>query len=208
MLFKSESSKKTMKRLMRGLVAGTCLTAATSAHAGTINESTDFSNTLAGALSAPLAVGTNTVNGSVGVGDLDFVDFAGLLAGGSFTLQFTGTGGVTITQQQFSTFASFFDAAAFDSAGANAGSPGSAQLGVSSATFTGTIPNDGQLIAQVSVTQLGIAQAGLAVVGGASYQINLTAPLADTAAPEPATAALAATGLALAGLVRARRRKQ
>jgi hypothetical protein len=178
---KDEDRKKAMKRLMRGLLAGTCLTAATAAHASTITESADFSNTLAGALSSPLAIGTTIVNGTAANSDIDFIDFQGLLAGGAYTLQFARTDFGSLN----------FDD--FDSLGNHVGSPGS--IGATSATITGLIPVDGQLIAQVGGSE------------GNAYSVTLTADLAPSV-PEPATSALAGLGLAAAGLLSARRRKQ
>ena len=52
---KDVNRKKALKRFMRGLLAGTCLTAATAAHAGTVTESgNNFPQSLAAALASPL----------------------------------------------------------------------------------------------------------------------------------------------------------
>jgi len=153
------------------------------ASAATINESADFSNTLAGALTAPLPVGTTAVTGALSpFSDVDYVDFQGLLAGGAYTLQLVSPSG----------FLNFDD---FDSSGNHVGSAAGGASFQTPFSITGTIPTDGQLVAKVTNSE------------GSSYTINLTAQLAPSA-PEPVTSGLVGLGLAAVGLLGARRRKQ
>lgn len=173
------------KNLRLALLAGTCLgTNASLSNAATVTETTDFSNNLAGALSSPLPIGTDVVNGTVtSVSDAaDFVVFTNLLSGSAFTLSFT--------------MDNAFDLANFDSlntGGTHEGSP-AAVFGQNSAVFTGTVPVDGKLVAQVGYSES---------IAGA-YTINLAA----TTVPEPNSAVLAALGVSAAALRRSRRIKQ
>ena len=180
---KTVRSQKNMKRLMRGLLAGTCLTAA-SAYAGTVNEPPDFSNTLAGAVASPLLTGTSIVTGDASIFDDDFFDFAGLLPGGAFTLSFVANANGVLNFEVFNT------------SGVHLGTPAGQANAVTSVTFSGTVPGDGQLVAFAGHSE------------GSTYMATLTAAQASAATPEPASAALAGLGLATAGLPGARRRRK
>ena len=168
------------RNLKLALLAGTCLTTGASvARGATVVESTDFANSVAAALLVPLPFGTDNVTGTVtsGTDNNDFVAFTSLAAGTPFTLAFTGVW-------------NNFDV--FDSSAVHVGSPAGVN-GASSATFTGTIPADGKLVAQVGYNE------------GSPYTITLTAA---TAVPEPSAAALAGLGVAAAALRRTRRSKK
>jgi MYXO-CTERM domain-containing protein len=169
------------KNLKLALLAGTCLT--TSASVGQaaviINETADFANTHAAALLVPISyTDVVTVNGTVtSVSDNnDFVAFTNLLSGSAFTMAFTG---------------SWTNFDVLDSANVHVGSPASAPTGPS-ASFTGTVPANGILVANVGYAE------------GNAYTINL----ASTAVPEPNAAALAGLGVAAAALRRNRRAKK
>ena len=163
---------------VRALLAGTCLGGAGVAQAVTVSEPPEFAHTLSDALLAPLPFGTTDVSGNAAdSGNLvvstyvpDVVDFASLVPGSAFTLLFTGgTLNYSVT----------------DSSGVTIGGP--AQNAVSSATFIGNVPGDGQLVAQVSNA------------AGSTYTIQLTGAYA-AAVPEPSAPALALLGVAGLGL--------
>jgi hypothetical protein len=178
--FMGDSSTRTTKAFIRSLLAGTCLTAATAAHASIIESGNNFPQTLAAALASPLPIGTTDLSGSVADGTgVDYVDFMGLQAGAAFDLHFTPLGALSIS--------------VLNSAGSSIGTPGSPQPGTSPVDVTGTVPNDGQLVAFINNTE------------GSTYSINLSAPLGS---PEPGSSALAGLGLAAASMLAARRRKQ
>jgi hypothetical protein len=167
------------RNLKLALLAGTCLTtSATTAHAAsTVTETSDFANDIATALSVPLPVGTTGVIGGVNFSTdpIDIVAFTSLVPGGAFTLVFTGT-------------YNNFDVR--DSANLHVGSP-AAVNGATSATFTGNVPADGILVAQVGYNE------------GFDYTVTLTA----ATVPEPSAVALGGLGLAAAALRRTRRAK-
>jgi hypothetical protein len=145
-LSSSSAGSTLQKNLKLALLAGTCLGAVAPASAATVVESTDFSNTLAGALSSTLPVGTDVVTGAVNptTDRNDFVAFGDLLAGTSFSISF-GPG--------------VFNYFVLDSAGttlASATNSNSVALNV-------TVPTDGVLVAQVQYEE------------GAAYTIGLTA---------------------------------
>ncbi|MEO7099184.1 MAG: PEP-CTERM sorting domain-containing protein [Luteolibacter sp.] len=176
----NQETTPTRRNLKLALLAGTCLTTGASvARGATVVESTDFANSVAEALLVPLPFGTDNVTGNVTsvTDNNDFVAFTSLAPGGSFTLAFTG---------------SFTNFDVFDSSSVHVGSPAGVS-GVSSATFTGTVPADGKLVAQVGYNE------------GNPYTITLTAA---TAVPEPDAAALAGLGVAAAALRRSRRSKK
>jgi MYXO-CTERM domain-containing protein len=183
------SQKFTLERVTKGLLATTCLTIASSsvASAATITEGTspapiDFPNTSNGFL---LPVGTTSVIGLLaGEGDpADWFQFQSLLPGGSYSVHgFYNPSG----QEDGLRFA------LFNSSGTQLGSIGSLEIGGD--VLTGTIPNNGVLVAEVFGGSNGI------------YELDLTAQLGSVSTPEPAT--VATTGLALAGLLEARRRRR
>jgi hypothetical protein len=170
------------KNLKLALLAGTCLSSTVPlANAATVVETTDFSNTLAGALGSPLPVGTDQVIGTVTSStDLsDFVTFTNLLAGSAFTMSFVAG-------------SNFFSIDVLNSSGTHVGSPGGPISGASGTNnFTGVVPSDGKLVAQVGYSE------------GNPYTINLTA----TTVPEPNAALLAGLGVT-AALRRNRRKKE
>ncbi len=171
-----------LKNLKLALLAGTCLSGATAnTQAVLVIESADFANDLTSAVSAPQPVGTDAINGNVTFtsDDDDFVAFQSLTPGGSFTLEFGVTGG------------NVFDWSVLDSTGASLGSPTSPVVSSGNTTFTGIIPLDGVLVAQVDYNE------------GSPYTIALTAPVV----PEPSTAMLVGAG-ALATVVTRRRSRR
>jgi MYXO-CTERM domain-containing protein len=168
------------RNLKLALLAGTCLTAsATGARsATTITETTDFANDMATALLQPLPVGTTDVSGNVfsGTDPVDMVAFTSLLPGSAFTLEFT---------------ASYTNLDVLDSSNVHVGSP-AAVTGSFGQVFTGTVPADGILVAQVAYNE------------GSPYTISLSA----TTVPEPSAAVLGGLGVAAAALRRTRRTKK
>ena len=136
----SSDPASNLRKLRLALLAGTCLTSGAIARADTVTEGiapapTDFSATLGSA--TPMPIGTTVVIGSLGSGPSDFddyVDFSGLLPGGSFTLSYTGI------NQNYSVF---------NSGGNSLGGA----INSSSGSFPGTIPNDGHLIAAVTSSE-------------------------------------------------------
>lgn len=175
----NQESTPARKNLKLALLAGTCLTTSASvARGATVIETTDFSNSVAAALLVPLPVGTDNVTGTVTSGtDMnDFMAFTSLAPGGTFILAFTGT---------------FNNFDVFDSSSVHVGSPAGV-FGATSATFTGTVPADGKLVAQVGYNE------------GSPYTVTLTA---DTV-PEPGAATLAGLSVAAAALRRTRRSKK
>lgn len=179
-----------LKKIARQLLATTCLTVAAVGVAGatTFTESTDFSNTFAGANALPL--GTDNVNGTVsGYPTPDFDDyfrFSGLLAGSSFSLSAS-----TPDANWFGTLL------VFSSSHSQIGSTQNVQS-TAVANASGIVPLDGILVVDVVMNE-GSGQNG--------YVVNLTAPLDLTAqTPEPST--LAGVGLGLAGALALRRRQK
>jgi MYXO-CTERM domain-containing protein len=162
-----------MNKLTRALMGTTCLTiaAAVPAVAGTVTETADFSNTLAGAL--PLPGGTDTVIGRLdccGASDYsDFFTFQGL-ASGDYTFTFaTGVHGWD------SSWASLY------------------LLGSSSPSFVG-IFNTSQ---NFHLGESGSVTVGVNFEGeGAAYTATLTSQNVVAETPEPSTLLLGAAGLA------------
>jgi len=156
------------RKLIRKLLAATCLTAAAgAAQATTFTESTDFSNTFAGANLLP--VGTDVVIGSVGNPSTDTDDYfelSGLTAGTPFDVNFTA----------IPVFHGVIAAQVLDSSDASLGT-GNFDQGMP-LDLTGTIPSDGVLVVRTQWEE------------GGPYQVTLHA------VPEPATGALVATGVA------------
>ncbi len=176
-----------LKKIARHLLATTCLTAAAAGVAGatTFTESTDFSNTFAGANALP--IGTDVVNGSL-FGSLapdndDYFQFSGLLAGSSFSL--------SASTPDTGWFGNFF---VFSSSQSQIGSAQPLQ-NATPANVGGIVPLDGILVVDVGLVE---------GFGAAAYTVSLTAPLAQT--PEPST--LAGVGLGLAGALALRRRQK
>lgn len=145
-----------------------------------VTEGTDFSGDLAGALSSPLPFGTNQVDGTVTfmTDSSDFFAFTSLLAGSSFTMSFN----MGFNYGNFDVI---------DSLGAHVPVE-AAVFNQSSASFTGTVPADGKLVAQVGYAE------------GSPYTVNLSA----TTVPEPNSAVLTALGVSAAALRRSRRAKK
>jgi hypothetical protein len=169
---------KIANRFAQALLAGTCLAGASGvASASVVIEGldpapADFPNAFSGYL---LPVGTDIVAGTLtsGTDEDDWFQFEGLLPLSPFS----------ITASQPDTW----DFSVFNSSGvlldSGSGDP---------VTFSGTVPADGVLIANVNYNE------------GNSYQVSLTADLA--AVPEPGT--LAMTALALGGALAWRRRRK
>ncbi|MCU1329218.1 MAG: hypothetical protein JWN34_4588 [Bryobacterales bacterium] len=160
-----------MNKLTRVLMGTTCLTiaAAVPAAAGTITETSDFSNNLAGA--ALLPGGTDEVIGRLdccGIGDYsDFFTFQGL-ASGDYTFTFA-----TGAQGWDSSSASLY------------------LLGSSTPSFTGIL-NTSQ---SFHLGESGDVTVGVNLGGeGAAYTATLASDVAQ--APEPSTLLLGAAGLA------------
>jgi PEP-CTERM motif len=157
-----------LKKFARGLLTTTCLTAAAAgmAQAGVVNESSvagaDFGNTFG--LRNNLGAGVTEVIGAAPNGDVDFFSISGLLGGGAFSISGIYTG--------FANYSVLNSAQGTVSAGGGNLSP-----------LTGTIPNDGILVVQVSGSE-----------GPTTYDLTLSAPTSGV--PEPST--LGGVGLALA----------
>jgi hypothetical protein len=165
------------KRMMRQLMAATCLTAA-GAEASTFLESSlpggDFANSPFDANVLP--VGTTTVQSVVGAPDLDYWRFENLTP---------GTYSYTITGSNLNGYLDFYNS----SLGYLTGRPisGSGEV---------TVGADGILIA-------GVTELWSTAPGDTSYTFTLDIP---NEVPEPSTAAMAAIGLGAAALA-AKRRK-
>ncbi len=174
------NSNVTARRLKQALLAGTCIGGATIAQAQVFNESTDLPNTVAGAVASPLPLGTRTVNGAVAAGTdpHDFLAFSSLLAGSAFSITLSG--------------GNYLNFEVFDSASLHLGSPGTVQTGSTPLTFTGTVPNDGILVADVGYNE------------GTTYAVNLTASAAVPEPEETAAVMLGVAGVAAAAMRRAR----
>ena len=178
----------TLKKLTLRLLGTTCLTAAATvaAHAGTVTEpGGGFGNTFATATLLP--VGTTEVDGTATLnhGSNAYFELQGLTAGASLSsLSFLfkdNSGGLSIGVTLLSDTNT--TVTAFNSVAANG-----------SYSPTGTVPNDGFLVVDISPTN----------EGGAPYVLTLS----QASTPEPGT--FAALGLGLTGLGAAalRRRKK
>ena len=172
-----------LKKGVAGAVLGAGFTIASfaPADASIFTESTDFPGSTPG---TTLPVGTTQVNGSLlaippASDGLDFFTFTGLLPGGSFEL----TAAVTSPFGFIGGFAFGTSAVLFRT--------------FDIPTIDGTINGTGNLTVEV----------GLEESGAAAYTITLSAPLASTAVPEPATLSILASGLGIASLLRRRRKK-
>lgn len=172
--------KISARRWKQALLAGTCLGGATVVQAQVFNESTDLPNTVAGAVASPLPVGTRTVNGAVALNTdpHDFLAFSSLVAGSSFSITLSG--------------GNYLNFEVFDSASLHLGSPGAMQSGSVPLTFTGTVPNDGILVADVGYNE------------GTTYAVNLTVTAAVPEPEETAAVMLGVAGVAAAAMRRAR----
>jgi hypothetical protein len=165
------------KRMIRQLMAATCLTAA-GAEASTFLESSlpgaDFGNTPFDANVLP--AGTTTVQSVVGSPDLDYWRFENLKP---------GTYSYSLTSNNLSGYLDFYNSAI-------------GYLGGTSVPASGevTVGADGILIA-------GITELFAVTPGDTSYTFTLDIP---NEVPEPSTAAMAAIGLGAAALA-AKRRK-
>jgi hypothetical protein len=176
------NGKKSVTKFMRGLLAATCLTAASAgaAHAGTVTEVGDnFGHSFASATVLP--GGTTTVIGSVGDGlNDDWFKFSGF--SGAFDLRFTLTACCTAVST------------VLDSTNTPIGSPSPTPLTQGSPVdVTGTAPLNGVLVVQMAQNE------------GSSYQVDVISGL--SAAPEPGAGLLTGLGAA-AGLLGLRRRKR
>lgn len=171
---------KSVKKFMRPLLAATCLTAASvgSAQASTVIESTDFSNTFAGANLLP--VGTDVVTGIVGpFSDLDdFFTLVGLTPSAAFNVDFTT-----------SNTHGFVGGEVLNSSEVSLGIGG---FGVDPLDIGGAVPADGMLVVRTFFQE------------GGDYSVRLT----SSAVPEPATSTLFGLGVALAGGLGWWRRRQ
>lgn len=182
------SSPSGSRHWKRALLASTCLGGATMSQAQVVNtETTDYSNTFVGATSVSVGATSTTVNGTVtSVTDSDdFILFSTLLPGAAFTAILTGS-------PLPNSFYGIFDIV--NSSNQHVGSP-AAPSGNASAplTFTGTVPNDGKLVAHVAFSE------------GNPYSISLTA---NSSVPEPEETTLAVLGAAgAAGIALSRLRR-
>jgi MYXO-CTERM domain-containing protein len=160
-----------VNKLTRVLMGTTCLTiaAAVPAAAGTITETSDFSNNLPGA--ALLLSGTDTVIGRLDCCSTDdYLDF--------FTFQGLASGDYTFT---FATGSHFWDRS----------SAGLYLLGSSTPSFTGIL-NTSQ---SFHLGESGNVTVGVNLDGeSAAYTATLAPDVAQ--APEPSTLLLGAAGLA------------
>ena len=188
-------SKKS-PRLMRALLATTCLSAATggTALAGTITEGVgpapaDFPNSGPGYL---LPVGTTTVFGTkLNQLDQDWFEFQGLTPGASFSLSaFFNPSGTEIGLR-----VSLFDTSE-NSLGSSTLEQGTVNSGNEGNPILGTVPSDGNII--VDIFSCGCLNPS----GG--YEVQLTEPAGSV--PEPST--MATVGLGLAGALAWRRRRK
>ncbi len=177
------SQSPVSEKFARALLATTCLTATSRiAAADTVIEGQggaplDFSNNFAQAYLLPL--GATVVQGVVSHSDnTDYFEFQGLASGNPFSFQIP----------QISCCEGLF-AYIFRSSGQEivAGNVGE---GI---TLDGTVPSDGDLVVRFSISESGVS----------SYEIDLVSGL--PASPEPAT--LPAAGLALAGALAWRRKR-
>ena len=172
---------------MRTLTATTCLTAASAgvAAANTIIEGTppapaNFGNASPGYVMNP---GVDQVQGvfTPGTDPTDFFEFTGLLPGSPYTITTTVANGSlagTVEALQSDGVTVLNGPTAFN------GSP---------IIFTGSVPGDEKIVIDMVATE--------GTTSG--YTVNMSAQLAT---PEPST--LAGVGLALAGALARRRRKQ
>ena len=175
-------------RLVRALLASTCLTAAggSTASAATIIEGAggapvDFTGASPGDL---LPVGTNIVQGTkLSQADDDWFEFQGLVPGSPFSL----TAFFVPSGAEVGLRVNLFDT--------SNNSLGTGSLEGGGAALVGTVPGDGRIRTQ-------IASCNCFNDTGA-YEVDLTAS-ADV--PEPAT--LGTVGLALAGGLAWRRRRR
>ena len=172
--------KDPVKKFMRRLLTATCLTAASvgAAHAGTVTESTDFSDTFAGANALP--GGTNVVIGQVFSPNTDLFDyfkFTGLPPLTEFNVDFTSTTSDVVGGQVFDSSEN-----SFGSVGFGLGYP---------QDIGGIIPANGTLVVGITAEE------------GGPYTVTLTSGV-----PEPATSALSGLGLLLAGGLGWWRRRQ
>jgi hypothetical protein len=180
------------EKFAHALLATTCLSlGGGAASAATITESTppapsDFPNSFPGYL---LPVGTTQVFGSISPGgDQDWFGFQGLQAGQTFSLlgKYNPEG-----QESGTRFFTYNTGSVLIGSG-NAG-PGEATLEGGGFSVTGTIPGNGEIIVEI------------ASEGTSNYEMDLTAPLAESTAPEPGT--FITTGLAIAGALAWRRKR-
>jgi hypothetical protein len=179
----SRKNSHRVKSFVRHLLAATCLTAASvgAAHASTFTESTDFSDTFAGATALP--DGTDVVIGQVfapGSGDFfDFFKFSDLTPSASFDVNFTSTTSDVVGGQVFDSAESSFGTVGFG-------------LGYPK-DINGIVPSDGILVVGITAEE------------GGPYTVKLTSP---SAVPEPATTALTGLGMLLVGGLGWRRRQK
>ena len=176
----NRARKDPVRKFIRQLLTATCLTAASAgaAHASTVTESTDFSNTFAGADALP--GGATVVIGQVATPTTDVADyfkFSGLTPSAGFNVDFTTSAN------------GFVGAAVFDSSGNSLGS-GGFDLG-SPGDIGGTVPGNGILVVETFFQE------------GGPYTVTLT-----NAVPEPATTTLSGLGMLLVGGLGWRRRQK
>ena len=171
-----------VKKFVRHLLTATCLTAASvgAAHASTVTESTDFSDTFAGAFALPAL--TDVVIGEVfapGSNDLDdYFQFSGLTPSVGFNVNFfTPNAGNVVGGEVLDSSANSFGSVGFDPEN----------------DIGGTVPSDGLLVVRTFAQE------------GGPYTVTLTT---ESAVPEPSTAPLAGVGMLLAGGLDWWRRRQ
>ena len=181
-------------RLVRTLLATTCLTAATgtAAFAGTITEGTlpgptNFPSVSPGFL---LPVGTDTVFGTKeSQADSDWFEFQGLQAGSPFSLNafFVPAGSeVGLRVNVFDTSNNLLGSASLEQGQVNGGN-----------AISGTVPVDGNLITNIFSCNC--------LFPTGNYEVQLTAQT-TTATPEPST--LPVLGLAAASALAWRRKRK
>ena len=169
---------KQLRKLARGLMLSTCLSGmATAAHASTVSEPPDFSNSLASPTLLP--DGTDTVNGTVTTGSdpLDAFQFSGLTPGASLTLNINIVDAFAPPPSIISIYSS-----GNTLLGSQNGGSGSVSV---------VVPRDGILLVG--------AAAGAETVG--TYSVGFTSGV-----PEPGTFTGVGLGLAAAALARRRRK--
>lgn len=170
--------------------------AAAPANAATINEGTDFSSTF----NAPTSIanGFDTVTGTLGAGDRDFLSFTGLAAGAqTVTLNLTATGGSTLWLGGFRYSTTPFTS---NTSGTGAGSFFMYNFGIFGSSMTDT------LSFSLGSTFAGTLYLALNLSSGAGASYSLSVPGNAPVAPVPLPATALLLGGALAGIGAVRRK--